>query len=62
MPDSGLDDDEAFAAVLRITGGNFRLLYRLLTQIARVMEINKLDRVTAPVVEVARESLIIGTA
>jgi len=62
LPTDGLDDDEAFAAVLRITGGNFRLLQRLLTQIARVMEINKLHRITRPVVEAARESLVIGTA
>jgi len=34
----------------------------LLQQIGRVMEINTLDRVTVPVVEAARESLVIGTA
>ncbi len=62
LPASALDDDEAFAAVLRITGGNFRLLHRLLTQVGRVMEINQLDRVTVPVVDAARESLVIGTA
>ena len=47
---------------LRITDGNFRLLNRLLTQIARVLAINNLRQVTPAVVEVARESLVIGTA
>jgi DNA transposition AAA+ family ATPase len=55
-------NDESLAAIVRITGGNFRLLDRLLTQIARVMEINKLDHVTVPVVDAARESLVIGVA
>jgi TnpA family transposase len=50
------------AAVIRITGGNFRLLDRLMTQIARVMEINELSAMTTQVVEAARESLVIGTA
>lgn len=55
-------DEDSFTAIVRITLGNFRLLHRLLTQIARVMEINELERVTAPVVDAARESLVIGTA
>jgi hypothetical protein len=62
LPGDGLSDEEALAAVLRITGGNFRLLSRLLTQIARVLTINNLRQVTPAVVEVARESLVIGTA
>jgi len=37
------------------------LLHRLLTQIARVVEINTLSRVTQEVVDAARESLVIGT-
>jgi DNA transposition AAA+ family ATPase len=53
---------EAMTAILRMTGGNFRLLQRLLTQIARVLAINQLAYVTSEVVEAARESLVIGTA
>jgi DNA transposition AAA+ family ATPase len=62
LPSNWVSDEEAVAAILRITGGNFRLLERLLTQIARVLEVNNLRRVTPAVVEVARESLVIGTA
>ena len=50
------------SCVLRITGGNFRLLARLLTQIARILEVNEADEVTVGVVEAARESLVIGAA
>jgi DNA transposition AAA+ family ATPase len=62
LPDHGLADEEGLAAILRITGGNFRLLHRLLTQIGRILEINKFTDVTSSVVEAARESLVIGTA
>jgi hypothetical protein len=62
LPGDALADEEALAAILRITDGNFRLLSRLLTQIARILTINNLRQVTPAVVEVARESLVIGTA
>jgi DNA transposition AAA+ family ATPase len=62
LPAEGIADEEARAAVIRVTGGNFRLLHRLLTQIARLVEINALHTVTSQVVEAARESLVIGTA
>jgi DNA transposition AAA+ family ATPase len=61
LPANGLSNEEALAAILRITGGNFRLLDRLLTQISRVLEINELQEVSPAVVEAARESLVIGT-
>jgi DNA transposition AAA+ family ATPase len=54
--------EDSIAAIVRVTGGNFRLLHRLLTQIGRLVEINSLDAVTPPVVETARESLVIGAA
>jgi DNA transposition AAA+ family ATPase len=62
LPEEGVTNEEALAAIIRVTGGNFRLLHRLLTQIARLVEINALQTVTRAVVEAARESLVIGTA
>ena len=61
LPEEGITDEEVLAAIIRVTGGNFRLLHRLLTQIARLLEINALQTVTSDVVEAARESLVIGT-
>jgi hypothetical protein len=51
---------EVTARLIRMTGGNFRLLTRLLTQIERVLEVNDLHIVSAEVVEAARDCLVIG--
>jgi DNA transposition AAA+ family ATPase len=61
LPHKGLNDEEVRATIVRITGGNFRLLQRLLTQTARLMEINALSEITREVLEAARETLVIGT-
>lgn len=45
---------------MRITGGNFRLVDRLLTQIERIQTLNQIDTLTPEVVDAAREALLIG--
>jgi len=62
LRDDALIDEEPLAMLIRLAEGRFRLLYRLLQQIGRIMEVNKLDKVTCQVVVAARESLVIGTA
>lgn len=54
-------DTEWANAITAITGGNFRLIERLMTQIARVMAINELHTIAPEVVHAAREMLVVGT-
>jgi hypothetical protein len=53
---------EVTARLIRMTGGNFRLLTGLLTQIERVLTVNDLHLVSPEIVEAARDSLVIGQA
>jgi DNA transposition AAA+ family ATPase len=53
-------DQEAVAAILRITRGNMRLIERLMMQVEHILVVNELQVVTKEVVETARENLIIG--
>ena len=46
LPEDGVTEEATLAAIIRVTGGNFRLLHRLLTQIARIVEINALSKIT----------------
>ena len=52
--------EEAVTAAIRVTGGNFRLLDRLLSQTGRIARLNGLASITAEAVLAARESLVIG--
>ncbi|MHA7279839.1 AAA family ATPase [Arthrobacter sp. MDT2-2] len=53
--DDGIAHATAIATIIRITGGNFRLVDRLLTQITRIQALNKLETLTPELVDAARE-------
>lgn len=52
---------EVIARLIRMTGGNFRLLTRLLTQIERVLDVNQLHSVSTEVIEAARDGCQVET-
>ena len=47
-------------AVLRITGGNLRLVCRLIAQMDRLRDINELSKVNIEFVEASLDDLVIG--
>jgi len=55
-------DQEAVAAIITITAGNFRLIDRLMSQVRRIKQLNRLTTVTRELVDAARDCLVIGTA
>ncbi|PTW62655.1 hypothetical protein C8N35_101702 [Breoghania corrubedonensis] len=60
LDDADFTDTQAVATIVRITGGNFRLVHRLFVQIERILRINGLKTITDDVVEAARSVLVIG--
>jgi hypothetical protein len=50
----GVSGQETIATIIRVHGGNLRLLVRLLRQIERILKINDFNYVTRFVVEAAR--------
>jgi DNA transposition AAA+ family ATPase len=61
LPETAFADAEGVAAIIRIAQGNFRRLFMLLMQIARILELNPQQTVaTSEVVTAARSSLLIG--
>jgi Holliday junction resolvasome RuvABC ATP-dependent DNA helicase subunit len=51
---------EVIATLIRMSGGNFRLLIRLLTQVERILKVNQSEIVSKEIVTAARDSLVIG--
>lgn len=60
LDDADFTDTQAVATIVRITGGNFRLVHRLFVQIERILRIDGLKTITDDVVEAARSVLVIG--
>jgi DNA transposition AAA+ family ATPase len=59
LPDALLAP-EVIATLIRMSGGNFRLLTRLLTQVERILKVNQSEIVSKEIVTAARDSLVIG--
>ena len=54
-------DSEVLGTIVRVTGGNFRLIERLMTQVGRLMDINGFDDISPDLITAARQTLVIGT-
>ncbi|MBP2097331.1 hypothetical protein [Enterococcus rivorum] len=53
-------DYEAITSIIKITNGDFRLIQCLFSRIEPILNINNLAVITTNVVQVARDSLVIG--
>ena len=54
------NDAESVVTIGCIAGGNFRLVLFLMSHVARIRTINKLDTITPDAIEAAREVLVVG--
>jgi DNA transposition AAA+ family ATPase len=59
LPDAALAPD-MIATLIRMSGGIFRLLTRLLAQVERVLKVNQAEIVSREIVTAARDSLVTG--
>jgi DNA transposition AAA+ family ATPase len=59
LPDAVFAPD-VIATLIRMSGGNFRLLTRLQTQVERILKVNQSEIVSKEIVTAARDSLVIG--
>lgn len=60
LPVAEVLDEDALAAIIRMTEGNFRDVVRLLQQVERILLLNEMSKVTKAVVETARMNLLVG--
>jgi hypothetical protein len=59
LPDAVLAPD-MIPTQIRMSGGNFRLLTRLLIQVERILKVNQSEIVSKEIVTAASDSLVIG--
>jgi hypothetical protein len=59
LPDAVLAPD-VISTLIPMSGGNFRLLSRLLTQVERILNVSQTEIVSKEIVTSARDSLVIG--
>jgi DNA transposition AAA+ family ATPase len=60
LKDDDYTDEEVTASILRITGGNFRLVDRLIKQSLRIMKVNCMTTMSKEIIEAARSCMLIG--
>jgi 6-phosphogluconolactonase (cycloisomerase 2 family) len=60
IKDDDFTDQEVMAAIVMSTGGNFRLINRLIKQSLRIMKVNCMTTITKEIVDAARSCLLIG--